>query len=178
MATNQYPPTDPIGDSGPETGGTAGASPLSAPVTSDCPLTILTPQPQPAASPPFVSPDHMAPQVRGDVPPDTIGQIQTRLGITLTELAGFLRVAESTIRQYKQPSERITDLGMAEQLILLRSFAEHGHSIFQRPDGFQHWLQSPQRDLDDVSLVAFLSTRQGIVFVDEILSRIEHGLPA
>ena len=178
VATNQHPPTGSVGDSSPETGGAAGASPLSVPVTSDCPLTILTPQPQPMASPAFVLPDHTTPQVQGNVPPDTIGQIQTRLGITLTELAGFLRVAESTIHQYKQPSERITDPGMAEQLILLRSFAEQGHSIFQRPYGYQHWLRSPQRDLNDVSPVAFLSTRQGIVFVDEILSRLEHGLPA
>lgn len=147
LAMSQHPPTDPVGDSGAETGGTASASPLSVPVTSDRPLTILTSQPQPTASPPVVSLDNTALRAQGDVPPDTIGQIQTQWSITLTELAGFLRVAESTIHQYKQPSERITDQGVADQLILMSSLAEHGHSIFKRPNGFQHWLRSPQRDL-------------------------------
>lgn len=93
------------------------------------------------------------------MPPGTIEKIQQGLGITLTELADLLGVAESTIHHDKQPSERITDQSMAEQLILMSSLAKHGYSIFKRPDGFQHWLRSPQRELNDVPPVAFLSTR-------------------
>lgn len=139
---------------------------------------IFTPPSSPLVAAEFVSPYDTYVQTQRGVQANTIGQIQKRLGVTLKELAGLLRISESTIHKYKQPSERITDQGMAEQLILLGSLAEHGQSIFKKRDGFQQWLRSPQWDLNDVPPLAFLSTGQGIVFVNEILSRIEHGLPA
>lgn len=133
-------------------------------------------QPEPTTT--FGSSYDIHMQAQAGVPVSLLQQVQLGLGVSLNDLAGLLSMSESTIRRYKQSNQPLVNPILAEQLILMHSLTEHGQSVFKKPGGFHQWLRTAQWDLNDKPPLLFLSTSQGIGFVNELLSRIEYGLPS
>lgn len=125
----------------------------------------------------FISPLDAYQQVLAGVSVERIDSVARQLGVTKKELADMLGIAESTLHKWLKDVPTINDRSIAQQLVLLAMLAKHGQLIFPKPGGFQQWLRSPQWDLGDKKPIEYLNVNQGIVYVDQILGRIEHGLP-
>ncbi len=89
-------------------------------------------------------------------------------------ISGWLNINVKTLRNYRNPENRIRD-NIKEQILLLISLYRHGNDVFGDEARFNKWLNTDNFFFDGAPPVSMLNTISGIRFVDNRLSGMEHG---
>lgn len=105
--------------------------------------------------------------------PET-NRIAGLLGVTHKEMARLLNQSVSTFHR-RAKSERF-DAATSECLLMLGRLASHGEAVFQDSGKFARWLRLPLRLLADREPLDLMDSTTGILLIEGILGRIEHGV--
>ncbi|TAE29451.1 MAG: DUF2384 domain-containing protein [Cytophagales bacterium] len=114
-------------------------------------------------------------QARQGVGAQRVDQLTALLGLSLKEMAQILQIAERTLHRLRREG-RLDNLS-SERLLLLENLTAHGLEVFDdRADALANWLRYPLRELNGQALLQLLNTISGFGLVDDVLTRIEHGV--
>jgi putative toxin-antitoxin system antitoxin component (TIGR02293 family) len=69
-------------------------------------------------------------------------------------------------------------LYLTDRILDLAKLYAHGMIVFGSIDNFNYWLNTPSVDLKGEKPIDFIHSRHGLELVDDVLGRIEHGIPA
>lgn len=89
-------------------------------------------------------------------------------------LAGWLNISVKTLRNYRNPENKIRD-NIKEQILLLIAIYRHGNDVFGDEIRFNQWLNTANFFFDEEAPATMFNTISGIRFVDNRLSAMEHG---
>lgn len=101
-------------------------------------------------------------------------RIASLLGVTDKEMARLLNQSVATFHR-RAKSERL-DAASSERLLMLGRLAGHGEAVFQDAGKFTRWLRRPLRLLGDREPLDLMDSPTGVLLVEDILGRIEHGV--
>lgn len=89
-------------------------------------------------------------------------------------IAGWLNISVRTLRNYRNPKNRIRE-NIKEQALLLMSLFVHGNDVFGSAAEFKYWLNTENFYFDGQNPSSMLNTVSGIRFVNERLHAMEYG---
>ena len=89
-------------------------------------------------------------------------------------IAGWLNISVRTLRNYRNPENRIRE-NIKEQALLLMSLFVHGNDVFGSAAKFNDWLNTDNFYFDGHSPSTMLHTVSGARFVNERLHAMEYG---
>lgn len=101
-------------------------------------------------------------------------RIAALLGVTNKEMARLLNQSVATF--HRRAKSGLLDAATSERLLMLNRLAGHGEAIFQDSGKFTRWLRRPLRLLVDREPLDLMDSPTGILLVEDILGRIEHGV--
>lgn len=105
---------------------------------------------------------------------DTIAAL---VGLTDKEMAYALNMTPRNLHRLKDDQRFSTDA--SERLLLLKNLLLHALDTFDgRKSTVLHWLRTPIRELSNQTPVQLLDTVTGFGLVDDVLGRLDYGLPA
>lgn len=96
------------------------------------------------------------------------------LGVTDKEMARLLNQSVATFHR-RAKSGRL-DAATSERLLMLGRLAGHGEVVFQDSGKFTRWLRRPLRLLADREPLDLMDSPTGVLLIEDILGRIEHGV--
>ncbi len=109
------------------------------------------------------------------VPSKSVDELAQLLALSLKEMAAVLQISERTLYRFR--SDGSLDEKSSERFLLLQNLAAHGLLVFDgQPDAFADWLRYPLRELKDQPPLQLLTSISGFGLVDDVLTRIEHGV--
>jgi uncharacterized protein (DUF2384 family) len=89
-------------------------------------------------------------------------------------ISDWLNISVKTLRNYRNPANKIKD-NIKEQLLLLLSLFEHGKEVFGTKESFNEWLNEKNFFFNGEAPVNYLNTVAGIRFVESRLTAMEFG---
>lgn len=99
------------------------------------------------------------------------------VGLTDKEMAYALNMTPRNLHRLKDDQRFGTDA--SERLLLLRSVLLHALDTFDgRKTTVLHWLRTPIRELANQTPLQLLDTVTGFGLIDDVLGRLDYGLPA
>jgi putative toxin-antitoxin system antitoxin component (TIGR02293 family) len=106
-----------------------------------------------------------------------VDEIAALVGLTDKEMAYALNMTPRNLHRLKDDQRFGTDA--SERLLLLKNLLLHALDTFEgRSATVLHWLRTPIRELDNQAPVQLLDTVTGFGLVDDVLGRLDYGLPA
>ena len=112
--------------------------------------------------------------VREGLPARVLDALASNLGLTRTELAGVLGIAERTLARRRKRGV-FTAEESAKLLRLARSLSR-ATEVFEKGEAAVDWLKRPNRALGHARPLDLLDTDIGGENVLDVLGRIEHGV--
>lgn len=104
-------------------------------------------------------------------------EIAALVGLTDNEMAYILGMTPRNLHRLK-PDQRL-GIVASERLLLLKNILLHALDTFNgKPNIVLSWLRTPIRELDDQSPIQLMDTVTGFGLVDDVLGRLDYGLPA
>ena len=105
---------------------------------------------------------------------DTIAAL---VGLTDKEMAYALNMTPRNLHRLKDDQRFSTDA--SERLLLLKNLLLHALDTFEgRKTTVLQWLRTPIRELANQTPLQLLDTVTGFGLVDDVLGRLDYGLPA
>jgi len=104
---------------------------------------------------------------------DALLHLAEYFGLSLSEIAELLPVADRTLRRYT-PKKHFNRV-LSEQILQIAEVAARGTEVFNDKDDFLTWLNHPNIALADKTPKSLLCSRFGTDMVLDVLGRIEHG---
>lgn len=99
------------------------------------------------------------------------------VGLTDKEMAYALNMTPRNLHRLKGDQRFSTDA--SERLLLLKNLLLHALDTFEgRKPTVLHWLRTPIRELANQTPLQLLDTVTGFGLVDDVLGRLDYGLPA
>lgn len=123
---------------------------------------------------PKLSPLHLIECSRRGLVSGEADRIARLLGVTDKEMAQLLNQSVSTFHRQAK-SERL-NAATSERLLMLGRLATHGEAVFQDSGKFTRWLRRPLRLLADREPLDLMDSPTGVLLIEDILGRIEHGV--
>ncbi len=112
--------------------------------------------------------------ITGGLPADMARELASRLGVTMEEMAGLLRLTPRTLQ--RRLEEGSLELNESERLWeLARVFYRAAEVLESEPAAVQ-WFKSPIQALGWATPLSFAGTAIGLRELEKILGRIEHGV--
>lgn len=106
-----------------------------------------------------------------------VDEIAALVGLTDKEMAFALNMTPRNLHRLKQDQRFGVDA--SERLLLLRNLLLHALDTFEgRHTTVLHWLRTPIRELANQAPLQLLDTVTGFGLVDDVLGRLDYGLPA
>lgn len=121
-----------------------------------------------------INPLHLIDRSREGLDSSEADRIAGLLGVTGKEMARLLNQSVATFHR-RAKSGRL-DAATSERLLMLGRLAEHGEAVFQDAGKFTRWLRRPLRLLGDREPLNLMDSPTGVLLVEDILGRIEHGV--
>ena len=116
-------------------------------------------------------------QSRSGVLRDMADEVATLVGLTDNEMAYILGMTPRNLHRLT-PVQRFSTVA-SERLLLLKNIIIHALDTFdKKPNIVLQWLRSPIRELNDQSPIQLMDTVTGFGLVDDVLGRLDYGLPA
>ncbi len=104
-------------------------------------------------------------------------EVAALVGLTDKEMAYILGMTPRNLHRLT-PDQRFGTVA-SERLLLLKNILLHALDTFnEKPNIVLQWLRNPIRELDDQSPVQLMDTVTGFGLVDDVLGRLDYGLPA
>ena len=115
-------------------------------------------------------------EIREGFPFDQVSALANEAGVSLDDLVEFGVIPRRTWTHSRQ-NQRFTPTQSAR---LARFFRIHqrAKSTFGSEDKAMHWLRRPTRPLQGHAPVGLLDTEEGARLVEDLLTRIDHGIAA
>ncbi|MGE0666034.1 MAG: antitoxin Xre/MbcA/ParS toxin-binding domain-containing protein [Sphingomonadales bacterium] len=115
-------------------------------------------------------------QIRTGLSFETVAGTARALGLTVNDLAAFGVIPLRTLSH----SRRGGQFSPAQSDRVARFFRIWRRTLdtFGGPDRARRWLERPTRPLGGAAPMSLLDTEEGARFVEDVLSRIDHGLAA
>jgi putative toxin-antitoxin system antitoxin component (TIGR02293 family) len=106
-----------------------------------------------------------------------VDQIASMVGLTDKEMAFALNMTPRNLHRLKDDQRFGVDA--SERLLLLKNLLLHALDTFEgRSATVLHWLRTPIRELANQAPLQLLDTVTGFGLVDDVLGRLDYGLPA
>lgn len=103
-------------------------------------------------------------------------RLASALNVTEKRLAELLRMTPSTLARRKRGGYLLSD--ESERLYRLSFLLERAVQVLGSLDGAQRWLTTEKRALGGTSPLVFAKTEPGAREVEDLLGRIEYGIPS
>lgn len=113
--------------------------------------------------------------VRGGIDFQLFQSMVSKFPFTMEEWSQFLHLSERTIQRYKKEEKNFDSL-QSEKILQISLLYERGVEIFGNKENFNSWLSANNIALGNVKPKELLDNAFGIAFLDEELTRIEHGV--
>jgi len=122
--------------------------------------------------------DHLAvvELVREGLPIDLVEAAAGQLGISLQDLTGMGVLAARTL-SHSRKQGRLSPQQSDRVSRFFRVF-QHGIDTFGGSDRARRWFERPTRPLGGSRPIDLLDTDEGAQLVEDLLTRIDHGLAA
>jgi putative toxin-antitoxin system antitoxin component (TIGR02293 family) len=88
----------------------------------------------------------------------------------------YLDITPRALGNYR--ANQVLRLYLTDRILDLAKLYAHGLIVFGSTDHFNYWLNSASVDLNGEKPIDLIHSRHGLEYVDDILGRIEHGIPA
>lgn len=106
-----------------------------------------------------------------------VDEVASLVGLTDKEMAFALNMTPRNLHRLKD--EQRFGVDASERLLLLRNLLIHALDTFEgRKQVVLQWLRTPIRELANQPPVQLMDTVTGFGLVDDVLGRIDYGLPA
>lgn len=116
-------------------------------------------------------------QARTGVLRSMADEVAALVGLTDNEMAYMLGMTPRNLHRLT-PDQRF-GIVASERLLLLKNLLIHALDTFdKKPNIVLQWLRSPIRELNDQSPIQILDTVTGFGLADDVLGRLDYGLPA
>lgn len=107
---------------------------------------------------------------------DAFERVAEALSITEKRLAELLRISPSTLARRKRGGS--LSLDESERLYRVAFLLERAVQVLGSLDAARRWLDTDKRALADTTPLVFARTEPGAREVEDLLGRIEYGLPS
>lgn len=88
----------------------------------------------------------------------------------------YLDITPRALGNYR--ANQALRLYLTDRILDLAKLYAHGLIVFGSTDNFNYWLNAPSVDLNGEKPIDLIHSRHGLEYVDDVLGRIEHGIPA
>ncbi|GAB3947776.1 hypothetical protein GCM10028805_20630 [Spirosoma harenae] len=106
-----------------------------------------------------------------------VDDIAALVGLTDKEMAYALNMTPRNLHRLK--ADQRFGVDASERLLLLKNLLVHALDTFEgRKSTVLTWLRTPIRELSNQTPIQLLDTVTGFGLVDDVLGRLDHGLPA
>ncbi|TLV00002.1 antitoxin Xre/MbcA/ParS toxin-binding domain-containing protein [Dyadobacter luticola] len=120
---------------------------------------------------------HIVEKSREGVLRSAADDVSKLVGLTDNEIAYVLGMTPRNLHRIQSEKKLGTDA--SERLILLKNILTHALDTFEgKKSTVLYWLRTPVRELNDQSPLQLMDTITGFGLVDEVLGRLDYGLPA
>ncbi|GAB2529451.1 antitoxin Xre/MbcA/ParS toxin-binding domain-containing protein [Spirosoma aerophilum] len=127
--------------------------------------------------PSIVSPFSLISSSRQGVLRAQVDEIAALVGLTDKEMAFALNMTSRNLHRLKDDQRFGVDA--SERLLLLKNLLIHALDTFEgRKFIVLQWLRTPIRELNNQPPIQLLDTITGFGLVDDVLGRLDYGLPA
>lgn len=114
---------------------------------------------------------------RAGVHRSLVDDVSRIVGLTDNEMAHILGMTPRNLHRI-QP-EKLLGTDASERLLLLRNIILHGLDTFEgKKPVVLHWLRNPVQELNNQSPLQLMDTITGFGLADDVLGRLDYGLPA
>jgi putative toxin-antitoxin system antitoxin component (TIGR02293 family) len=96
---------------------------------------------------------------------------------SITDWSWFLGMSERTMQRYRKERKTFDKL-QSEKILHIYMLYNRGVQIFGSTENFNQWLESPNISLAGEVPKKLLDSNFGIGFINDALTRIEHGISA
>lgn len=104
-------------------------------------------------------------------------EVANLIGLSDKEIAYVLGMTPRNLHRIQ--SEQLFGMEATERLLLLKNLLLHALDTFEgKSETVARWFRTPVRELDNQSPLNLLDTVTGFGLVDDVLGRIDHGIPA
>ena len=103
-------------------------------------------------------------------------EIKTNSPFNETQWSEFLNINLRTLQRYKNDKNHVFKPLQSERIFELAEVVSAGNAIFDSPEYFQLWLNSPSVALANEKPIDLLDSSYGKELVLAELNRIEHGI--
>lgn len=114
--------------------------------------------------------------IREGFPIALVEDMAREVGVSLDELVEFGVIPRRTLA-HSRKSEQFSPAQSDRAVRFFRTF-RRSMDTFGTKEKALHWLTRPTKALDDQTPMALLDTEEGARLVEELLTRIDHGLAA
>ena len=106
-----------------------------------------------------------------------VDEVAALVGLTDKEMAFALNMTPRNLHRLKVDQRFGTDA--SERLVLLTNLLLHALDTFEgKASTVMHWLRTPIRELANQTPLQLLDTVTGFGLVNDVLGRLDYGLPA
>ncbi|WP_461055439.1 antitoxin Xre-like helix-turn-helix domain-containing protein [Spirosoma arcticum] len=106
-----------------------------------------------------------------------VDEVAALVGLTDREMAYALNMTPRNLHRLKD--EQRFNVDASERLLLLKNLLMHGLDTFEgRKPTVLQWLRTPIRELASQAPLQLLDTVTGFGLADDVLGRLDYGLPA
>jgi putative toxin-antitoxin system antitoxin component (TIGR02293 family) len=113
-------------------------------------------------------------QIKSGLPVKVFFILKDQINISAEELARVVGIAPRTLLRRKQ--EGRLQKHESERVVRLQRLFEKALEVFEDPAAVQSWFVSPQLALGEKTPLDYADTELGAREVENLLSRIEHGV--
>jgi putative toxin-antitoxin system antitoxin component (TIGR02293 family) len=116
-------------------------------------------------------------QARAGVVRPFADEVAALIGLTDKEMAYILGMTPRNLHRISAEQRFGTEA--SERLLLLKNLLLHALNTFEgKPNVVLNWLRTPIRELDNQTPLQLMDTVTGFGLVDDVLGRLDYGLPA
>ena len=106
-----------------------------------------------------------------------VDAVAALVGLTDNEMAYALNMTPRNLHRLR--AEQRFGVDASERLLLLKNLLLHALDTFEgRKSTVLHWLRTPIRELANQTPLQLTDTVTGFGLIDDVLGRLDYGLPA
>ena len=115
-------------------------------------------------------------RINRGLPYRSLESVRERLRLSVPEAAQMLHMPPRTLARRRQTGK--LDADQSDRLYRIARMAGHAFAVFGTEARAATWLRRPNRALNGEAPIQLLDTDVGARQVEDILGRIEHGIPS
>ena len=116
-----------------------------------------------------------AQRVSEGLSPLLLERVRSQLGLSYVELSRILQIPQRTLARRKTEDKLSPD--ESERVLRIARLAEMATSVFGSSEEASAWMKEPNFALGEKTPLEYARTEPGAELVENVLIRIDHGIP-